>query len=1004
MNSPGQREQALFEAALPLSAAERAAYLDRACRGDAQLRQRVEALLQSLEEASEFMAEPAAPPPSQIVRASIPVTEKPGDKISHYKLLQQIGEGGCGVVYMAEQTEPIRRRVALKVIKLGMDTKRVIARFEAERQALALMDHPNIARVLDAGATETGRPYFVLELVRGLKITDYCDQNNFSTEQRLDLFVQVCHAIQHAHQKGIIHRDIKPSNILVTVVDGRPVPKVIDFGIAKAIGQQLTDKTLFTAFEQFIGTPAYMSPEQAELSGVDVDTRSDIYALGVLLYELLTGHTPLDPKTLLAAGLDEMRRLIREKDPPRPSTRISTLEGAEQTTVANRRQAEPPKLIHQVRGDLDWIVMKCLEKDRTRRYETANGLALDIEHHLKNEPVTAAAPTTVYRARKFVRRHKVGLAMLAGMVLLLIGGVVVSAWQAVRATRAERRALAEASKSQQVAQFLQDMLEGVGPSVALGQDTKMLRGILDKTVARVGKDLQKQPAVEAELRSTIGGVYWALGEYGLAEAMHTNALAIRRKLFGSENLDVATSLDSLTLALWSQGRLPEAEKTEREALAIRKRLRGAEHPEVANSLNNLGVMLRDQGQLEQAEPMLRQALDMERRLLTNNDPHIAETLTALSTLLWHKGNLPEAEQMDRDALAVYRSLRGGDDPEVATALNNLGTVLHNEGKLAEAEKALREAMEMNERLLGHEHADAATSRYNLAGLLWEECKLPEAEKLYRDVLALWAKRPGGPRLDMAHGLNNLGTVLRDEGNLVEAEAVQGEALALYRQLFTNDHFNIAIGLNNLASVLQDKGAVAEAEARFRESSEMFKRLGAGQRASLAKVQDNLAVLLRDQNRLAEAEDLARQTLAMRRELLGNDNPQVAGSLDTLTSVLQRRGNLTEAESVARDCLAIREKKLPDHWRTFDARSVLGGMLCQQQKYAEAEPLLLSGYEGIRSRQERIPAHAKARLQAAVQRLVQFYEATAHPDQAAEWRKKLAELNQAAEKNVAAPKP
>jgi serine/threonine protein kinase len=327
---------------------------------------------------------------------------------------------------MAEQAEPIRRRVALKVIKLGMDTKQVIARFEAERQALALMDHPNIAMVLDAGTTGSGRPYFVMELVRGIKLTDYCDENNLSTAQRLDLFLQICHAIQHAHQKGIIHRDIKPSNILVTVVDGQPVPKVIDFGIAKAIGQQLTDKTLYTAFEQFIGTPAYMSPEQAALSGVDVDTRSDIYSLGVLLYELLTAHTPFDPKTLVAAGLDQMRRLIRETDPPRPSTRISTLDAAERTTVAKQRQSEVPKLLHQVRGDLDWIVMKCLEKDRARRYETANGLALDIERHLNQQPVSAVAPSALYRARKFAHRHQVGLAMSVALVLLLAAGVVTA--------------------------------------------------------------------------------------------------------------------------------------------------------------------------------------------------------------------------------------------------------------------------------------------------------------------------------------------------------------------------------------------------------------------------------------------------------------------------------------------------------------------------------------------------------------------------------------------------
>lgn len=389
------------------------------------------------------IADTAAPSSAKDTLAlTVPVTERPGDWLGRYKLLQVIGEGGCGVVYMAEQEQPVRRRVALKVIKLGMDTKSVMARFEAERQALALMDHPNIARVLDAGASDTGRPFFVMELVRGVKLTDYCDQNKLSTEERLKLFIQVCQAIQHAHQKGIIHRDIKPSNILVTMHDGVPVPKVIDFGIAKATQGRLVDQTLFTAYEQFVGTPAYMSPEQAELSGLDIDTRSDIYALGVLLYELLTGKTPFDTQALLACGLDKLRQTIREKEPERPSTRLRAMVIQDLSTAASRRQTDPPKLIHLVRGDLDWIVMKTLEKDRTRRYETANGLAMDVLRYLNDEPVLARPPSSTYRLQKLIRRNRAVVAGVGAVCLALVAGLGLSLHLYLGERDARQRAMA----------------------------------------------------------------------------------------------------------------------------------------------------------------------------------------------------------------------------------------------------------------------------------------------------------------------------------------------------------------------------------------------------------------------------------------------------------------------------------------------------------------------------------------------------------------------------------
>jgi serine/threonine protein kinase/WD40 repeat protein len=409
----------------------RAGFLDRVCGEDANLRRRLEELLAADQAAGPAPALPAPADPHP--------GEGVGSVIGRYKLLQQIGVGGCGIVYMAEQVEPVRRRVALKIIKLGMDTRSVIARFEAERQALALMDHPNIAKVHDAGATENGRPYFVMELVRGIKITDYCDQNNLSTRERLDLFVQVCDAVQHAHQKGVIHRDLKPSNILVTQRDEVPVPKVIDFGIAKAItDQRLTDKTLFTAFEQFLGTPAYMSPEQAELSELGTDTRSDIYSLGVLLYELLTGSTPFDTQDLLKAGLDEMRRTIREKEPASPSSRLTQLQSL--VTRGPADQSKIKNLKSKIPSDLDWIVMKCLEKDRSRRYATANGLATDVRRHLSNEPVVARPPSGLYRLQKVIRRNKLLCGAIGAVGTVLVLAVVVSTWQAREQNRLRRMA------------------------------------------------------------------------------------------------------------------------------------------------------------------------------------------------------------------------------------------------------------------------------------------------------------------------------------------------------------------------------------------------------------------------------------------------------------------------------------------------------------------------------------------------------------------------------------
>src|SRR5215831_13191510 len=623
MNDKPSRELALFAAALELPAEDRAAYLARGCRDDHALKARVEALLRADSEAGNFMQQPPGDFPA--VNSNV-IGEKAGDHIGRYKLLQQIGEGGCGVVFMAEQEEPVRRRVALKIIKPGMDTRSVIARFEAERQALALMDHPSIAKVFDGGATESGRPYFVMELVRGVKITEYCDEHSLTTEERLKLFVQVCAAIQHAHQKGIIHRDIKPSNILVTTTsEGAALPVVIDFGIAKpTMNQRLTDKTLFTAFEMFIGTPAYISPEQAALTSADVDTRTDIYSLGVLLYELLTGSTPFNTTELLKEGIDAIRSVIREQEPVRPSTRLSKLGSADLTTVAQRRKSEPPKLIRTISGDLDWIVMKALEKDRARRYETANGLAFDVKHFLDHEAVLARPPSKLYKFRKVVQRNKLlffGIGIITALLLASLIVVTASLAKQRKAAREaeveKQRAQTEAARSQQVTKFLEDMLGGVGPDIALGRDTAILREILAQAATRVGKELTNQPAVEAELRSVIGTLYQRIGEFHRAEEMQRAALAIRRKHFGPESPEAAASLNDLGLALIAREKLSEAAEAHREALEIRRRCFGNEHMDVAVSQDNLAHVYTQTGRPEEAEALAREALATRKKLLGN---------------------------------------------------------------------------------------------------------------------------------------------------------------------------------------------------------------------------------------------------------------------------------------------------------------------------------------------------------------------------------------------------
>ncbi|MFO1514299.1 MAG: ECF-type sigma factor [Verrucomicrobiota bacterium] len=777
MNENSNPEIAVFAQAIQVPPAARTAFLDDACAGDGSLRAKVELLLRAHDQAGNFLEKP----PTGAQREGdflSPIGERPGDRIGRYKLLQQVGEGGCGVVFMAEQEEPVRRRVALKVVKPGMDTKSVIARFESERQALALMEHPNIAQVLDAGATDAGRPYFVMELVRGIKITDYCDQNGLTTSARLELFVQVCHAVQHAHQKGIIHRDLKPSNILVTTSgEGKPLPKVIDFGIAKATtGQQLTDKTVFTAFEMLIGTPAYMSPEQAVLTSVDVDTRTDIYSLGVLLYELLTSTTPFDPRELLKSGLDEIRRVIINEDPIRPSTRLSTMLVTNLTTVAQHRQMEGLKLIRSVRGDLDWIVMKALEKDRTRRYATANGLALDVQRFLADEPISARPPSAAYKLKKLVTRNKVLATGVAVVGALLIAGFGIVSVLLAREQAAHREAdharthaeadkqiaQAEAAKSKQVTSFLRSMLEGVGPSVAAGRDTQMLREILDQTATRIPAELTNQPAIEAELCFTMGMVYHELGARDAEEKMFRRVLELNRAYLPADSPEIGLTLNRLGIALLFQPNLDEAERQIQASLDLWRKLGHEASLDGVLALENLAMLRWRQERLAEAEVLMHQVYAQRQKLLPEGHPDILNALNNLGNIAHAAKRFAEAEKIYRQVLQAKVQYQGSDHPSLAVTYQNLGWALFEQGKSVEAQDCFARAVQLRRKVLGAEHPNYASSLGSLADVHRASGNYADAETLYREVFKVLRPqcKPGDPAL------------LRTLGNLVAVLSAQ----------------------------------------------------------------------------------------------------------------------------------------------------------------------------------------------------------------------------------------
>ena len=1015
------REREIFTVALEKTdSGERSAFLEEACGNDVALRERIETLLRAHQRAEDHSSStPSAP--EERLRAEAPKDldrftpsgaetamavgglEALSGLIWPYKLLEEIGEGGMGIVYLAEQQEPIRRLVAVKIIRPGMDSRHVVARFEAERQALALMDHENIARVLDAGTTQDGQPYFVMELVRGLPITEYCDKHRLEPRERLELFLPVCHAVQHAHQKGIIHRDLKPSNIIISMTDGRAVAKVIDFGIAKAMGQRLTDLTLFTQHGQIVGTVQYMSPEQAESGGLDVDTRSDIYSLGVVLYELFTGTTPLSRDRLKDANLTDLLRAVRDEEPPNPSTRVrSATDTIEE--IAALRKTEPAKLGRTLQGDLDWIVMRCLEKDRTRRYETANGLAMDIQRFLKDEPVLAGPPSAAYKLYKFVRRHRIQViaagAVIASLSLGTIGTVIqlfhaksaeslalrrldeVSAQkqraqeaeqkavgaqslalsrlaelteQKQRAEEAEKKANAEAAKSKAVSDFLtKDLLAQANPDVNQRADQVTVEQLLDRASDRVSDNdvFADQPEVEAEVRATLAEAYRSLGLNAKAEEHWRRVLHLSLEVYGEEDAEhTLAAMNELARALAGQDRLREAEDLLKLALPLHRHISGSEATGTLFVINNLAIAVAKQGRLKEAEPLFLENWTTRNSVFGKDDPDTLLAQANYGALLKHQGRYKEAEPLLREAVDSYKAI-GYEEKEAGLgAANGLGTVLIHLGKYEEAAEILRDCAERQERVQGANHPDTLGTLTNYGFVLCRLERVDEALDCLRRSYEGHREVSGFDHEQTLAAMNSLALALRDAKRWGESETLIRELIAIIADKPGGNQSSSLIYLNNLGWILEGQGKFEEAEATYRDVLERAPLAFSLNHPTVLISRHCLTRVLLRLNRFAESETEGRETWAIRQSVLGSDHRDTLATAQHLALAIQKQDRLEEAESLEREILTGRRNIRGGEGEVANTLVSLASNLVSQRKFAEAIPLL---EECIAIREKKFP--------------------------------------------------
>jgi serine/threonine protein kinase/tetratricopeptide (TPR) repeat protein len=925
----------LAEIALEEDLAQRSLLLKQACKDDDELRAEVESLIASCEAAEGFLEAPALVNASQLFAANFDRSIV-GSMIGPYRVIREIGRGGMGAVYLAvRDDDQYKKQVAIKLVRRGMDTDFIVDRFRHERQILASLDHPNIARLLDGGTTMDGLPYFVMEHIEGSPINQYCDDRSLSTTERVKLFQTVCSAVQYAHQNLVVHRDIKPSNIIVTP---EGVPKLLDFGIAKllardAVGQsQAATVTMLRPM-----TPDYASPEQ--VLGRAITTAADIYSLGVLLYELLTGRRPYHIKRYTPQEIEEV---ICKQEPDKPSTAIHRVEAVTDAgtaadtaptpeAISAVREAHPEKLRRRLRGDLDNIVLMAMRKEPQRRYASVEQFSEDLRRHLEGLPVIARKDTFRYRAEKFVRRHKIGMAMATVMLALVVGAIVIVLAESRRATR-------ERDKAERVSAFLVDIFKVADPGEARGK-TITAREILDKGAERLEVELKDQPEVQATLMNTVGLVYRSLGLYDSAAQLMEKSLTIRREVLGDEHKDVAKSLNDLGWVYIERQKPAEAEPLLREALSMRRRLLGNEHADVAESLNLLGYAMQRKGDLASSETLFRESLVMRRKLLGDH-PDVAQSLSNLGLILHDKRDYENAGPLFEEAIALDRRIMREDHPTTAIHINNLALLKLNKGDFDGAEPLFREALEMARRLLGNDHPELVTKLNNLAQTLREKGDFESGEPLYREALAINSKRTSGENALDTIITHNLARLLYEKGDFNGAEPLFHKTLASFRKLMGNDHVRTARCMTNFALVLNEKGNYAAAEPLFN------------------------------------------QALQVQRKQSPQNNADLASTLMGLGNLLVARGEAQKGEPLLREALEMARTRLPaGNWQLAEAESALGACLAALGRYEEAERMLAESHAALKI----APGEQNWRATQSISRLHSLYKSWGRADKAAQFR-------------------